>query len=116
MHLYDKNSLDLIKVIKIDKNYDMLDWPDNLFKIFKFDEHNLIVICLNSYDKDLILYEIINKEPVKKFIIKTNLKFKKWNNGYETTKNVYKHLFILKNKKVLFFYGKKIFIMNLNLN
>ena len=115
LHLYDKNSLDLIKIIKIDENYDMFYFP-NLFKIFKFDEHNLIGIYLNSYNNDLILYEVINKGQLKKFIIKTNLKFEYRNNGYETSKNVYKHLFILKNKKVLFFYGKKIFIMNLNLN
>lgn len=113
MHLYDKNTLEMIKTIMIDEKYNRVYFPSFLFKIFKFDEHNLIVIRLNTYDNNLIWYEISNNEPVKKSIIKINFKF----NYNEILKNGDKRLFILKDKKVILFLGRRQkFIINLNLN
>ena len=104
MYIYDKDYLDMIKTMIIDERYNVYFWPDGLYKFSKYYNQNLIGISLNPFDNNLIWYKVCNNVLKKKSIINTNLYFADWNYA---DKIVFKYLYILMDKRIILFRGKK---------
>ena len=103
--IYDINSLEIIKNIKLDKFYGYA---------YIYDDQHLILLSEDEKKNDLYIFKEQNNELIKHCVIKANLKFKQYIfNSYPVLEYNNKFLFTLKDKRIIIICHDKIYVLKL---
>ena len=104
--LYDNNSLKPIKNIQLECDYNL----------YKYNE-NLIAISQEEKNNNITIFKVENNDLIKVHIIQKDFPFTKryrWNN-YSISDYINNSLLVLKDKRIIIIYSKKLYIFKLNI-
>ena len=105
--LYDINSLQPIKDIKLERYYNFL---------YKYNNKYLIAISVEENNDNINIFKIENNDLIKSYSISKYLSFmKKYrSNDYFIEEYINNPLLILKDKRIIIIYENKLYILKIN--